>query len=192
MALQTTGIIYLGIDPVSGRYRYYNLDTSLSSFSDAPPTAAQEQHYKEEEAANAAAEAKLQPPPTQDTVANQIASTEPNAAAANAKDPNSQLTPEETAKLKGATNEQKPGETGGTSSAKETALADPSPFGPNAKNYDFSKMTPEQIAATGKLGGGPNPNPDSEIKGPIDNPLHNYASYTYGLSLHMLSKDDYN
>ena len=183
---------YLGEDPVSGRYRYYDLDAGLSKLSDTPPTAAQSTQYNADQAANAAAEAKLQPPPTQDTVANQIASTEPNAAAANAKDPNSQLTPEETAKLKGATNEQKPGETGGTSLAKETTLADPSPFGPNAKNYDFSKMTPEQIAATGKLGGGPSPNPDSEIKGPIDNPLHNYASYTYGLSLHMLSTDDYN
>lgn len=27
---------------------------------------------------------------------------------------------------------------------------------------------------------------------PLDNPLHNYPSYTYGLSLHLLTKDEYN
>jgi hypothetical protein len=145
------------------------------------------------EAANKAEYNATHPPaPTEDTVANKFASTDPNVAESKATDPANQLNDAEKAKLQGATNEQKPGEKGGTSTAKETALADPSPFGPNAKNYDFSKMTPEQIAATGKLGGGPSPNPDAEIKGPIDNPLHGYASYTYGLSLHMLTTDDYN
>lgn len=33
---------------------------------------------------------------------------------------------------------------------------------------------------------------DAVIRGPLPNPLHRYASYTYGLSLHMLTKDDYN
>lgn len=70
-----------------------------------------------------------------------------------------------------------------------------SAFGPNAKYYDFSKMSPEEIAKVGKLGAEPtNKSPDSKIdfSGPILNPLHSYPSWTYGISLHMLTKDDYN
>jgi len=81
------------------------------------------------------------------------------------------------------------------STTNETAVADAPAFGPNAKYYNFSEMTPEQISATGTLGGTPyDVSPDARIdfKGPIINPLHNYASYTYGISLHMLTVEEYN
>ena len=35
-------------------------------------------------------------------------------------------------------------------------------------------------------------NPDTNISKPLPNILHQYSSYTYGLSLHLLSKDEYN
>ena len=53
------------------------------------------------------------------------------------------------------------------------------------------------LAAQGSLGGtprvGPTSNPDSvDLNKVLPNVLHQYASYTYGLSLHLLSKDEYN
>lgn len=81
------------------------------------------------------------------------------------------------------------------SKTSETTSAE-SPFGPNAKYYDFSKMSPAEIAKVGKFGSSSpiDTNPDSKIdfNGPIENPLHSYPSWTYGISLHMLTKDDYN
>jgi len=76
-----------------------------------------------------------------------------------------------------------------------------SAFGPNAKYYDFSKMSASQIAATGTIGGSPyaanttSSSPDaitSAGTAPITNRLHNYPSYTYGLSWHGLTDTQYN
>jgi len=66
-----------------------------------------------------------------------------------------------------------------------------SPFGPNAKNYDFSKMTPAEIAATGKLSAN---SPDAPISTtqPLPNRLKDYPTYIYGLSWHLLSDEQYN
>ena len=72
--VQTTGIIYLGEDPVSGRYRYYNLDTNSGSFSDTAPTAPQLTRYKEEQARQAQQEAAQEKPPSRsaaDTIEKQ-------------------------------------------------------------------------------------------------------------------------
>lgn len=80
------------------------------------------------------------------------------------------------------------------------APAEEPAFGPNAKNYDFSKMTPEEIAAVGKFGGGgsssaqQSEDEDWVVRAPRvrPNPLHEYPSYTYGLSLHILTPDTFN
>ena len=74
--------------------------------------------------------------------------------------------------------------------ANEANLTD-SPFGPNAKYYDFSKMSPAEIAATGKLGT-TNPTPDTISNSPIPNRLHDYPSYIYSLSWHLLTDEQYN
>lgn len=62
---------YLGEDPVSGRYRYYDFDAGLSKLSDAPPTAAQSKQYKADQADNAVAQAefdaKYYPTPSRST-----------------------------------------------------------------------------------------------------------------------------
>lgn len=62
---------YLGEDPVSGRYRYYDFDAGLSKLSDAPPTAAQSKQYKADQADNAVAQAefdaKYYPQPSRST-----------------------------------------------------------------------------------------------------------------------------
>ena len=84
---------------------------------------------------------------------------------------------------------------GGAGPATQTSdkTEEPIVFGPNAKNYDFSKMTPEQIAATGTLSGSSYSDPDAvDLSKVLPNTLLQYASYTYGLSLHLLSAEEYN
>lgn len=62
---------------------------------------------------------------------------------------------------------------------------------PNAENNK------SPLASQGTLSGtpwtGPTSNPDAvDLNKVLPNVLHQYASYTYGLSLHLLSKDEYN
>jgi hypothetical protein len=204
--VQTTGITYLGVDPVSGRYRYYNLDTGLSSFSDTPPTAAQEQQYNTDQAA---VDAKLQPSQTTyDSAQASVANQDPPAAAAAAVDPANQVTTQEQVNLDAPNyNAVQPGGydpnsgdayyTAGGYAPSETPSAETS----TSSSTSEVSATGDTVTTTTNSAGGVNisggsaPNsttPDVPGKGPIMNPLHSYPSYTYGLSLHMLTIEEYN
>ena len=86
-------------------------------------------------------------------------------------------------------NNQSAGDPGETVGQKPKIESSESPYGPNAKYYDFSKMTQEEIAATGTLGGTSGTTISSK---PLPNRLKEYPSYIYGLSLHILSDKEYN
>jgi len=88
-------------------------------------------------------------------------------------------------------NNQSPSEPGDTVAQKTKIESSEPVFGPNARYYDFSKMTPEEIAATGTLGG-INKSGTTISSKPIPNRLKEYPSYIYGLSLHILSDTEYN
>lgn len=122
--------------------------------------------------------------PTQDTAQRNVVN---NTASATA--PPTNLSMSELSKL--VKNKSTPG---GTGTATQTSNQTEEPvFGPNAKNYDFSKMTPAEIAATGTLSGSSYSDPDAvDLSKVLPNTLLQYASYTYGLSLHLLSADEYN
>lgn len=54
------------------------------------------------------------------------------------------------------------------------------------------KFRVAQPGSPGTFGGTSTTTPDFDASNPIPNPLHAYASYTYGLSLHLLTKDQFN
>ena len=86
---------------------------------------------------------------------------------------------------------QSSSEPGTTVTQKPKVESDEPVFGPNAKYYDFSKMSPEEIAATGTLGAADTSGTTISTK-PLPNRLKEYPSYIYGLSLHILSDEQYN
>jgi hypothetical protein len=123
--------------------------------------------------------------PSQDTAQRDVANNTSPATAAPTK-----LSMPELSKL--VKNKSTPGGTGPATQTSDKT-EEPIVFGPNAKNYDFSKMTPEQIAATGTLSGSSYSDPDAvDLSKVLPNTLLQYASYTYGLSLHLLSAEEYN
>ena len=123
--------------------------------------------------------------PSQDTAQRDVVNNTSPATAAPTK-----LSMPELSKL--VKNNSTPGGTGPATQTSDKT-EEPIVFGPNAKNYDFSKMTPEQIAATGTLSGSPYSDPDAvDLSKVLPNTLLQYASYTYGLSLHLLSAEEYN
>ena len=123
--------------------------------------------------------------PSQDTAQRDVANNTSPATAAPTK-----LSMPELSKL--VKNKSTPGGAGPTTQTSDKT-EEPIVFGPNAKNYDFSKMTPEQIAATGTLSGSSYSDPDAvDLSKVLPNTLLQYASYTYGLSLHLLSAEEYN
>jgi hypothetical protein len=62
---------------------------------------------------------------------------------------------------------------------------------PAAENNKSPLITQGTLSGTPRTG--PASNPDSvDLTKVLPNVLHQYASYTYGLSLHLLSKDEYN
>ena len=140
-----------------------------------------------------------------DTASNQLANNPvPQAADANTTStpsPGSTATPAETLSATEQTNLSNTTPPPGTTTETTGPAISESAFGPNAVNYDFSKMTPAEIAATGKIGASqyaanttPS-NPDAVTSvgnAPIPNRLHEYPSYTYGVSLHGLTIDQYN
>ena len=87
-------------------------------------------------------------------------------------------------------NNQSPSEPGTDVTQKPNVESGEPVFGPNAKYYDFSKMSPEAIAATGTLGADTSGTTISTK--PLPNRLKEYPSYIYGLSLHILSDEQYN
>jgi hypothetical protein len=88
---------------------------------------------------------------------------------------------------------QTPSEPGGAVQQNPKVESDEPVFGPNAKYYDFSKMSPEAIAAAGKLGADTSGTSGTTISTkPLPNRLHQYPTYIYGLSLHILSDEQYN
>ena len=183
MALQTTGISYLGEDPVSGRYRYYNLDTGLSSLSDTPPTVAQTKQYRIEEVANASAEAKSQ----QDNATVPLQTTK-EAPPAAVTDPTA-VTAAEKKNIDSNANTS-----GGTATptglvASEAALADPT-VQTNINNLSTENANANNPNAPTNPSSS---NPDTpKLSTPLPNRLKSYASYIYGLSWHLLSQDEYN
>ena len=123
--------------------------------------------------------------PTQDTAQRDVVNNTSPATAA----PTTLSMPELSKLVK---NNSTPGGTGPVTQTSDKT-EEPIVFGPNAKNYDFSKMTPEQIAATGTLSGSSYSDPDAvDLSKVLPNTLLQYASYTYGLSLHLLSAKEYN
>lgn len=143
------------------------------------------------QAANKAEYDAAHPPaPTQDTVANKFVGTDPNVAQSKATDPANQLNDSEKANLQGSNN--KPGETGGTSNSDEGAVADKTKYGTDIRSAIQNQAGPGVTIGEVKITVDPSPDSKITYHGPFDNPLHDYSSYTYGLSLHMLSTDDYN
>lgn len=62
---------------------------------------------------------------------------------------------------------------------------------PSAPTTNAPKTEPDTTVGTPDYAGGPKPAPEI-ILDPIPNPLRDYPSYTYNLSLHLLSKPEYN
>jgi hypothetical protein len=178
--VQTTGIDYLGIDPVSGRYRYYNLDTGLSSFSDTPPTAAQQEQYRQNQALENSQD-NAEVPLKETNAAPPTAVTDPNALSASEAQ---NLT------ANNQSNNPDAGEAVKTGLVKsETALADAIPQS-DTNNLDSSNANANNPNAPTTPSSS---NPDTpNLSTPLPNRLKDYASYIYGLSWHLLSQDDYN
>jgi prefoldin subunit 5 len=57
---------------------------------------------------------------------------------------------------------------------------------------DNYSLSPNFAGSSQAKSAGSTANPDAVVRGPLINPLHSYASYTYGISLHMLTADEYN
>jgi len=172
--IQTTGIDYLGIDPVSGRYRYYNLDTGLSSFSDTPPTAEQQAQYDQSQAAE-----------EQQLGSQQQATAESNTAAASIDNspqstaPTTPITPAENTNITTPPNQE--------AGAEISNSVEPPP-----ENTGVLSATPwAGGTGTGTLSAGFSPD-FVDYRIPLTNVLHQYPSYTYGLSLAMITPDEYN
>jgi hypothetical protein len=147
------------------------------------------------------------PAPTNDTAANKIAedppaprpppppaSNDPSAVSPPPALPPDTLTEAEQANLSG---NQVPG---------LAAITNNYDLGPAfSTSSEIGNSVPGQAAITDNYALSPNfagssqaksagstANPDAVVRGPLINPLHSYASYTYGISLHMLTADEYN
>ena len=143
-------------------------------------------------------QAQASPPPTQDTAANQLTNNPPSTPTADATTPSAApagtspvdgtaLTSAEQSNITNqATNTDNSTPPPTTSKASEAVVADPA-AAPSAK-----LQSPSSTVALGSTSGtGPVPDAAVEHTGPIDNPLLAYPSYTYGISLHMLTAQEY-
>ena len=59
------------------------------------------------------------------------------------------------------------------------------PVAPDQSDAETARLARKPVSE-------PQSNGDFASQKPIENPLHEYASYTYNLSLHMLAIDEYN
>ena len=143
--------------------------------------------------------------PTQDTAQASIANQNPTGAATAAVDSANQLTTQEQVNLAapnynavqvGGYDPNSDYYTGGgyTPPAAEPAAPQSPTTVTTSTSSTGDTVTTTQTGSTLNISGGaPNSvTPDVQSTGPIPNPLHDYPSYTYGLSLHMLTIDEYN
>ena len=180
-------------------FRNQNLTTSFLEALQGQ-LATDQQALTASQAASAQASAA---PPTQDTAQASISNQDAVAADAAATDPNNQVTTQEQVNLDAPNyNAVQPGGydpnsdyyTGGGYSEVPSALDVPTSTTTSEVTAAGDTVTTTTTGGTVNVAGGaPNSTtPDSAPKGPIMNPLHSYPSYTYGLSLALMTPEEYN
>ena len=141
--------------------------------------------------------------PTYDTAQASVTNQDPAVALAAATDPNNQLSTQEQFNLAAPNyNAVQPGGydpnsdyyTGGGYSEVAAAGDTPTTTTTSEVSAAGEPVTTTQTGSTTNVSGGaPNSTtPDAAGKGPIMNPLHSYPSYTYGLSLALMTPEEYN
>lgn len=191
MAEELTGIIYIGEDPVSGKSRYYDLDAGLSSLSDTPPTANQLKRYQAEEAR----QAKQALPSNTDTAANKLSNDNPNVPATETSVPSN--TPPGSPEVAGEplsdsekNNLDNPVTDDAVTDEALPPLIDEDGVTPAANSDSDASLTPESPAD--QINTPPVTVTERAPLVNLVNELHQYPSYTYGISLHMLTPNEYN
>lgn len=187
-------------DPVSDKWRYYNTDTKLFELSDTDPTKAQVQQYVTENPETPPERwwgpipGYAYPPEAplpQDSAARQLENSPPPVV-----ETTNEITEQEKQNLE-ATNTSNNPDAGEPIQQKIQTTADAeyaedvstrkatfveNVDTPNASSSSITLMAPE-VGVTAK-----------QIPSlvPLPNRLKDYPSYIYGLSLHILSKEQYN
>lgn len=171
-------------DPVSGKWRYYNNDTRLFELSDADPTQDQVQKYVTENPATPPERwwgplpgytPPPEPPPAQDTAERDVANSTSPAVVDSGTSP---LPADQQNTL--ATNPAS-----GADNGVEPTVSDKVEPPPESTGSPITLTTPDVEVTAKRI------YPEEFVK-PIPNVLHRYASYTYGLSLHLLTAEEFN
>lgn len=188
-------IEYSGIDSVSGKYRYYDTAANVFNLSDEAPSSALANAYKRNN-------------PGEPVYLTDISSTTVNAAAGQAADVAVENTVSTTE------NKLSLDESSALSSSKQPPvytvdqLNRATPLAEDAQEYDdypsqaqinagranaedTSKLT-SVTKTTSQVAVSSASNIQPMKQTPVDNPLHSYATYTYSISLFILSKDEHN
>jgi len=129
-------------------------------------------------------------PTTQDTAQASVDNQNPNAAQAAAVNPANQLSTQEQINLSGVPSTQisTDAESAVTSNQSEVnAVGTDYTIAPN-----FNQTNGPQTEPGGGGYSATNPDSSAALQTPLMNPLHSYPSYTYGISLAMMTIDEYN
>ena len=191
-------------DPVSDKWRYYNTNTKLFELSDTAPSQSQVQQYVTENPDTPPEKwwgpiAGYKYPP------EATPSTDSATSALASKDNTPKIEPTTSATVPPGSpeisgeplsdSEKSNLESPAADDTVETdqpiqAVADENGVTPAANQDSDASLTPESVNDLGVI-----PTVETVAKAPLvnlPNELHRYPSYTYGISLHMLTPNEYN